>query len=412
MASEFLRLLHVEEALELLISRLPEGISTEEVDIETAGGRVLAEEVRATRDLPGFERSQMDGFAVRARDTFGASETMPAYLEIVGEVPMGVESPVSLGAGQAAYISTGGAMPEGADAVVMVEDSEVSGITVEVFKQVAPGENVIRRDEDIAAGSPVLQKGLALNPTHIGALAGMGISRVTVFTLPRVAILSTGDELEPFNIEPGPARVRDVNSPALRYAVEEAGCLAVPMGIVRDRVEEMREACSKALETADALLLSGGSSAGVRDHTIEVVGSLGEPGVIGHGIYLKPGKPTVIGVCGDKAVLGLPGNPASALAVFREVAEPALRRLRGEAPPYRRAPRTVEAVMDRSHVSDAGRCELLPVELRDSGAGLRAVPVAGKSMLIGTLARASGQVRIPEGKEGLEAGEKVTVELL
>jgi len=413
LAEGFLKLVHLEEAVGDLVGALSDrGPSVEEVNTVDALGRVVAGDIVAPEDLPGFERSSMDGFAVRASDTFGAGEGQPAYLDIVGEVPMGAPSPLKVAPGQTLRISTGGVLPDGADAVVMVENAEVSGASVEVVKGVAPGENIVLRDDDIAKGALLLGKGKILGPAHIGALAGLGITKLTVFVLPVVGIISTGDELVPPGDRPGPGQVRDVNSAALAAAVAQAGCVSRTYGIIEDDFERLLEVSRRALSGCDALIISGGSSVGVRDVTFDVIRELGKPGLLAHGIYLKPGKPTLIAVCDGKPVLGFPGNPASALAVFREVFAPALRTLRGEAPDTAKPARTVEAVLGRSVASDPGRLDLVPVTLDEQEGGLVAVPVAGRSNLIGTLARAQGQVRIPEGSEGLERGERVIVELL
>ena len=414
MPDGFLELMHLPEAVDLLLESLGDiDPAVEEVGSAEALGRVLARDIVAPEDLPGFERSSMDGYAVRASDTFGASEGLPAYLELAGEVPMGAPAEIAVDPGQAVRISTGGVLPEGADAVVMVENTELSGATVEVVKGAAPGDNTVRPDEDVARGSLLSGKGQVLGPAQIGALAGLGIQNVRVFKRPLVAILATGDELVPTEKRPGPGQVRDVNTAALCAAVDQAGCGARAYGIVEDDFDTLLATSRAALRECDALIISGGSSAGVRDLTVDVLRELGEPGVLAHGIYLKPGKPTLIAVCNGKPVLGLPGNPASALAVFREVMVPVLKRLGGEEPgPTSIVPRVVEAVIERSVSSATGRLELVPVSLRVENGALMATPVLGKSSLIGTLARAHGQVRIPEGSEGLEAGERVIVELL
>jgi len=410
----FLELVPRDEAVRRLLDALSGlELKVEEIESIDSPGRVLSRGVESPEDLPGFDRSSMDGFAVRASDTFGASEGLPAYLEIVGEVLMGEAGVVAIGPGQSVRISTGGAVPPGADAVVMVENTEVSGPTLEVVKGAAPGENVIRRDEEISRGAVLFKKGQVIGPAQVGALSALGITRVPVFALPLVGIISTGDELVMPGETPGPGQVRDVNSDALRSAVVRAGCVPRNYGIVGDVHRDLLEASRLALSECDALLISGGSSAGVRDITVDVLGELGLPGVLVHGIYLKPGKPTLVAVCGGKPVVGLPGNPASALAVFREVIAPALARLRGESEREGAgAARRVEAVIDRSVASATGRLELVPVTLRRGGEVIVASPISGKSSLIGTLARARGQVRIPEGSEGLESGQTVSVELL
>ncbi len=410
MPEEFLNLVHLEEAVRLLLDYLRTGNAiSEEVEASCALGRVIAGDIIAPEDVPGFDRSGMDGFAVRASDTFAASEGLPAYLELTGEVPMGRATAIEVAQEQAVRISTGGVMPEGSDAVVMVENTEVSRETVEVVKGVAPGENVVRKDEDIARGALLFSRGQVLGPAQAGALVALGITKVSVYRLPVVGIISTGNELVPPSQTPGPGQVRDVNSTALGASVVRAGCLARPYGIVADEFNLLLEASRRALAECDALVISGGSSMGVRDLTVDILDRLGPPGTLAHGIYLKPGKPTLIAVCDGKPALGLPGNPASALTVFGEVMVPVLTALRGEK--KRGGTRTVEAVLDRSVASATGRLELVPVSLGREGELLKATPIPGRTNLIGTLARADGNVRIPEGCEGIERGERVTVEL-
>jgi molybdopterin molybdotransferase len=414
MADSFLKLMRLPEAVRSLLNSLPGPVDGfEEVGVADAAGRVVYEDVASPEDLPGFERSSMDGYALKASDTFGAGEGMPAYLDLVGEVMMGRTPDVEVASGQAVRISTGGSMPAGADAVVMVENTELSGSTVEVVKGVAPGDNTIARDEDFKKGDLLLARGQVLSAPLIGALAGVGVGRIGVRRMPVVGIISTGDEVVPARATPAEGQVRDINSIALEVSIREAGCRPAPKGIVKDDLDALLAAAREGIKECDALLISGGSSVGLRDMTLEVIDALGAPGLIAHGIYLKPGKPTLIAVSDGKPVIGLPGNPASALAVFRELIVPALGKLKGETPrPWAFAGRTVTASMDRSVSSPPGRVELLAVALSVSGEGLLATPILGKANLIGTLSRAQGQVRIPLGCEGLERGAVVTVELL
>lgn len=410
---EFFDLIPLDEAVESLIGALEENLMEEEVPVEESLGRVLSRDVLAPEPLPGFSRSAMDGYAVNAADTFGAGEGLPAYLTVAGEIVMGESPGRPLLTGEAMAVATGGVMPEGADAVVMVEMTERKGETLEVVRAVAPGENVVEEGEDVSEGSTVFLAGQVLNPPQIGALVGLGISRVSVYRLPVVGIISTGDELVPPRTKPGPGQIRDINSAALAAALRKAGCLSREYGIVSDDQGKLKEAVTGALRECDAVLISGGSSVGTRDVTVKVMGELGPPGVLAHGLYLKPGKPTLVAVSEGRMVLGLPGNPASALTVFDLVAVPALRVLRGEKiSSVVRPPRIVRARLGRSLSSQSGRLDLVRVKLEREPDGLVAIPVLGKSSLIGTLARARGQVRIPEGTEGLEAGETVMVELL
>ncbi len=388
-------------------------LAVEKVGAREAVGRVCARDLAAPDDLPGFDRSSMDGYAVRAADTFGASEGLPAYLELKGEVLMGSQPSGVAGPGEALAISTGGVLPGGTDAVVMVEQTQLEGTMVEVSRPVAPGENVIRRDEDVHKGAIAIEGGRVMGPGQVGLLAALGFLSLEVYARPRVGIISTGDEVIAPDARLEPGKIRDVNSSALAAAVELAGCTPVAYGIVADSPELLFDAASGALGECDALIISGGSSAGARDHTLEVMERLGSPGLLAHGLYLRPGKPTLVAVCGGKPVLGFPGNPASALAVFEELFLPVLRTLRGEEEtPWSRPPRVVRAVLDRPVPSATGRLDLIPVTLAREGDRLVATPVPGRVNLIGTLSKSRGNVRIPRGGEGLPAGAEVKVELL
>jgi molybdopterin molybdotransferase len=410
----FLKLIDVDEALARLLEALPEEPRSHETVVAgEAVGRVCARNVVAGEDLPGFDRSSMDGYAVKASDTFGASEGLPAYLELKGEVQMGAATSLKVAAGETAGISTGAVMPEGADAVVMVELTQQEGTSIEVLRPVAPGENVIRRDEDVPAGAVAVGKGRCIGAGQVGVLAALGILEVEVFARPVIGVISTGDELVEVEDSPGPGQVRDVNSAALSAAIEIAGCEAKRYGIVGDELEVLLEVSRRALVECDAVIISGGSSAGVRDVTVDVISRLGSPGLLAHGIYLKPGKPTLVGVCDGRPVLGFPGNPASAIAVFNELFEPMLGRLKGlEQVSWTKPVKVVRAVMERPVSSGTGRLELVPVTLREESGKLLAAPVPGRPNLIGTLARARGNVRIPKGVEGIAAGAEVEVEML
>lgn len=393
---------------ESLVEREPE---KESVPLWEAHGRILASDIISEEDLPGFDRSQVDGYAICAKDSAGASESNPSYLKITGEVLMGEIPKVSVQDGVAVRIHTGGVLPDGADAVLMLEDSEEIGEILEVKKAIAPGENVVSRDDDIARGTLVAGRGTKLNPAHIGALAGLGKVEVEVFRKPVVGVISTGDELLPPEEEVTPGKVRDINSSALCAAVRSWGCEAVFFGIVRDEKEAILRASRRALDSSDALLISGGSSKGAKDATLDVVSMLGKPGVISHGIGLKPGKPTICAICDGKPVFGLPGNPASALVVAMELVRPILLVLKGEREMVFEVSKFVEARFSAQYSSEVGREEIVFVVLKREEGMLIADPVFGKSNLIGSLARSEGFVRIPAYSEGLEKGAKVKVEL-
>ncbi len=404
---EFFKVLDIGQVLDL---RSGFGqVSTEEVFLEEALDRVLAREVRAPEDLPPFARSTVDGYAVRAASTFGAGEGSPACLTLVGGVGMAEVPRILLGPGQAVRIATGAMLPEGADSVVMVEHAEVLDETsIEVFRSVAPGQNVIVRGEDFAAGAVVAPAGRRLRPQDLGALAAFGRLRVTVFRRPVVGILSTGDEIVPAAESPGPAQIRDVNRYSLAGLVRQAGCIPRPLGIVGDRFEALHAACREALAACDALLLSGGSSVGTRDLTVEALQAFADARILVHGIAISPGKPTILARVGGKAVWGLPGHVASAMIVFARIVRPFLLSLAGLAPEEEREYR-LPARLDRNLASAQGRTDFVRVRLERRDGQWWAEPVLGKSGLIQTLVHSDGLVEIPAFCEGLERGAAVEV---
>lgn len=386
-------------------------------DIFAAAGRVLARDIAVEVDVPSFDRSTVDGFAVRAKDTFGATETTPALFNVVGEVAMGQRAEGRIDAGQAFRIPTGGMLPDGADAVVMVEyTEELAEATIAIVKDVAPGENVIHRGEDLARGELLLEQGRRLNAHDVGALSSVGMSAVPVFERPVVSVVSTGDEIVPPGAMPGPGQVPDINGPALIAAASMSGCRARFVGVFRDDYGTLLRACQDELHAgADAIIMSGGSSVGPLDLTPKVLNALGEPGVLVHGLALRPGKPTILGLAGGVPVFGLPGHPASALVAFEAVVKPLLRVLSGERATTvlasERARPSVRAVLERNLSSGPGREEHVRVRLVSREGRLYARPVFGKSGLISTLVRADGTVRIPEESGGYEAGQVVDVYL-
>ncbi len=415
---EFFTVLSPEAALAKLWQHLPARPSgpPEEIAAGAALGRVTYAAVTAPEALPAFARSAMDGFAVRAADTFGASQTLPAYLHVIGEAPMGRAPDFGLQPGQAAIIHTGGMLPGGADAVVMVEVTQASRAhEIEVLRAVAPGENVLHVGDDIAAGAPMLPAGHWLRPQDVGGLTALGIMQIQVARRPRVALLATGDEIVPPEAVPAPGQVRDVNSYALASLVQQAGGVAVPCGIVRDDLAALRAAATAALAECDALILSAGSSVSVRDMTAAVIDGLGQPGTLVHGVAVKPGKPTILAVAGGKPVFGLPGNPVSALVVADLFVTPTIYRLQGCAVPPPR--RSVRARLTHNLASAAGRVDYIPARIDyNSGAaqpdGLpSAEPVFGKSNQIFTLVMADGMIVVPMDTTGLSAGAVVEVRL-
>ncbi|GAC1581707.1 MAG: molybdopterin molybdotransferase MoeA [Candidatus Elarobacter sp.] len=385
---------------------------TEIVSLERALGRVLVSDAVASETLPAFARSTMDGYAVRSADTHGASEQSPAYLALCGDVPTGIVPAMRVAPGQAVRIHTGAMLPAGADAVVMVEDTNLHGAEVEVLEAAAAGENVLAIGEDIEAGAVALPAGRRVRAADAGGLAALGMTTVVVRARPRIAILSTGDEVVPIAATPGAAQVRDVNASTVAAIVEQAGGVAVPCGIAPDDAPALEAALRAALEGADAVVLSAGSSVSVRDLTAQVVARLGPPGVLVHGIAIKPGKPTVLALCDGIPVVGLPGNPASALVVAWRIVRPLVRLLGGERVDADGLDdeRALSAVLDVPLPSRPGREDYAPCTLaRDANGDLHATPIFGASNLIFTLIRADALVAVPLDRSGLAAGEQVRV---
>jgi molybdopterin molybdotransferase len=381
---------------------------TERVTLEEAHGRIPAETVPAPHALPGFARATVDGFAVRAADTYGVSDGQPGYLDLAGEARMGVPPEAALRPGTAIAIATGAPLPPGADAVVKVEhtQSTLPGL-IEVVRPATPGEGMVRPDEDAPAGDELARPGRPLRAADLGMLAAAGVTEVLVHAPPRVAIVSTGDELVPgetAELEVG--QVRDSTAPALAALVREAGGQPSFAGIVPDDRDALEEALRRALAAGtDLLVVSAGSSVGARDETAAAIAALGEPGIWCHGLAFRPGKPTLLADCGGVPVIGLPGNPRSALVVFRLIGMPLVRLVGGctEPPPEP----SVRARLGRDLPSAAGRLDVVQVSLAEGVA----TPLFGSSSLLSILARADGYLVVPEPATGLPAGAEVDVTL-
>jgi molybdopterin molybdotransferase len=381
---------------------------TERVALEDSLGRVPAEPVRSPHALPGFARATVDGFAVRASDTYGVSEGQPGYLDLAGEARMGRPPEAALRAGAAIAIATGAPLPPGADAVVKVEHTQATlpGL-IEVVRPATPGEGMVREDEDAPAGAELAGPGRPLRAADLGMLAAAGVTEVTVYARPRVSIVSTGDELVPHatgELETG--QVRDATAPALAAMVREAGGEPSFAGIVPDEREALEATLRRALaDPCDLLVVSAGSSVGARDETASAIASLGEPGIWCHGLAFRPGKPTLLADCGGVPVIGLPGNPRSALVVFRLLGMPLVRLVGGctQPPPEP----SVRARLARDLPSAAGRLDVVQVSLDANGA----TPLFGSSALLSILARADGYVVVPEAATGVPAGSEVEVTL-
>lgn len=393
---------------------------SENIPISSSLGRILASDITSPSDLPAFDRSTMDGYAVRSADTFGAAESRPAFFHVIGDIPMGSMPDRSIGKGEAMKIATGGALPDGADAVVMFEQTQpVDADSIEVVKAVAPFENVVQTADDIKKGESILSRGHRMRPQDMAALAGVGITNVSVYEKPKVAIISTGNEIVPADEVPGPGKIRDSNSYNLEGLITQAGGVSVKKGIIRDEYSPLRNALDAAANECSLVLMTGGSSVGTADLTAKVINDAGQPGVLVHGVSIKPGKPLVIGVVGvakgPVGVFGLPGHPAAVSICFELFVRPVLARLTGEIPDpaLEGVPsyRTVQAKLARSIASSPGREDHVRVVLEKRDDGLWARPVFGASGLISTLVKAVGTVVVPVNKIGIEAGEKVEIRL-
>jgi molybdopterin molybdotransferase len=401
---EFFTVKTVSEALTGFRPGHVTGVET--VALGRAHGRVPADDVFAPEALPGFDRSSVDGYAVRARDTYGASDSIPGFLRVVGAVRMGAAVRDGVGPGEAIAIPTGGMMPAGADAVAMVEHTaEATADTIEVTRPVAPGENVVRFDEDVTAGAAIAAPGRPLRAHDLALLAAAGVVEVRVHARPRVAILATGDEVvapESPRLEPG--QVRDALSVSVGSLVREAGGEPSPPRIVPDEGDALRDALSACIGASDVVVICAGSSVGTRDQTAGAVAALPNSETWCHGLAIKPGKPTLLAHSGGVPIIGLPGNPRSALVVFRLIGMPVVRRVGGwTAEP---GVGSVRETLARDLPSAAGRLDVVQVRLLGGGV---ADPLFGSSALLSVLTAADGYVIVPEDANGLPAGQPIDV---
>ncbi|MCO5387734.1 gephyrin-like molybdotransferase Glp [Desulfosporosinus sp.] len=381
----------------------------EKIPLAESLGRILTQDIPATCALPHFRKSTMDGMAVRAADTFGASESMPALIECRGEIRMGEAPSKTLEQRTGLLMPTGGMLPEGADAVVMVERLEHFGETLYgVTKAVAPGENLIDIGEDLVEGEIILSEFTRIRAQEMGLLASLGLAYVPVLPRFHVGILSTGDEIIPPEQEPLPGQSRDINGYTLLGQALASGADARYYGIVKDDLEELRKVLAQMLKENDVVLLSGGSSVGLRDLSAQLIGELGEPGLLFHGLALKPGKPTIGGVVDGKLIFGLPGHPASAMVVFDTLVRPLLdgSLLNPQVDPL------PKGALSQNLYSGSGREEFVRVRLIPKGEEWQVEPVRGKSGLIRTMVLADAIVHIPLDTEGIEAGKEVSFRLL
>lgn len=406
----FFKVKTTEEVLDLVSKFTPAGEIN--LSIGNALGLVLSRDIVSSEDLPGFHRSTMDGYAVKAKDTFGASESIPAFLELAGEVLMGQTPDVAATQGKAVKISTGGMLPDGTDGVVMLEYCHsLDEKTIEVSRAISPLENVICPGDDFKKSTTVFKAGCKLRPQDIGLLAGLGISDVSVFRRPKVAIISTGDEIVPIKKMPEPGQVRDINSYTLSAFCKQVGAEPIIMGLCGDDFTQLQEMVKNSLDFADTVWISGGSSVGTRDMTLKVLESFDDMDLLVHGISISPGKPTIMATIGGRAVFGLPGHTASAMVVAEVFLKKFISNLLGNNTQNSALHNNIKAEMSRNVESKSGRDDFIRVRIEKKGDKLIADPVFGKSGLISTLVDAHGLVRIERNTEGVYQGQAVDVML-
>ncbi len=406
----FFNVVTIEQALDFrsIFSEL----GTETVPLADAFERVLAETLHATENLPEFRRSTMDGYAICASSSFGATESNPAYLTVKGTALMGETPDFSISPGEACRISTGGMLPDGADSVIMIEHTEaLDETTIEAYRSAAPGQHVIEPGEDFSKDEILLSKGRRLRAPEIGLMAAFGRDALTVYRKPVVAIISTGDEVVPITHPPVPGKIRDINTYTLSSMVRSCGAVPLSFGIVRDNRDSLHQTLTMALDASDMILISGGSSVGVRDMAIEALSALPQTRILFHGISISPGKPTILAESQNKVLFGLPGHVVSAMVVFLKIVKPFIEHLSGIKAPVIKYNR-VRAYLSRNLFSSQGRVDFVRVKLKTVDGKLVADPVLGKSGLINTMVKADGLIEIGLNVEGLDRGEPVEIELL
>ena len=406
---KFFKVKTIDQALEYT-GQFPR-MAPENVSLTESVGRILAEDIQSDIDLPDFSRSIMDGYAVRGSSTFGAGEGNPAYLNVTGTVSMGNKPNFSVGPGEAVRISTGGMLPPDADSVVMIEHTEaIDDTTIEVYRSVAPG-NMVAVGEDIKKGDVILRSGEKIRPQEAGMLAALGKETVKVYKKPLIGIISTGDEVVAVHESPGPGQIRDVNTYTLSGLIEELGARAVSFGIEGDDYAALMTKSAKALAQCDMVLVSGGSSVGARDFTIDVITALEDSEILFHGISISPGKPTILARIQNKAFWGLPGHVVSAMVVFHRIVKPFIEHVSGRADCHAEKIR-LTATLSRSLPSAQGRVDFIRIRLKQNEGVLWAEPILGKSGLISTMVKADGLIEIGMNTEGLDEGTQVEVILV
>ena len=397
-------------ALSVMFSKLPTRLSvTEECPIGSALGRVLGQDLVSPVDIPSFNRAAMDGYAVRAEDTYGASVTAPVFLRFAGNIPIGVNSVAALNRGEAMSVATGARLPEGANAVVMVEYTKhTEDKSVEITEQVHPAENVSRIGEDVKKGMMVLREGVRLLPQDIGMLSSFGWANVRVKPKLKIAVLSTGNELHT-GATSIPGRILDVNRPVLLSAIQQLGCEPVDMGIAVDEFDRIQSKLRQAIEVADMVLVTAGTSVGTGDIVPKVITSLGPPGMLVHGVAMRPSSPTGLAVVSGKPIISLPGYPVSAYLAFLEFVPSLIDHMLGTTS----LPRpTVRATLERRIAGVLGSRTYVRVEVSQQDGHMVAAPIRTSGAgILSSLVHANGFIIVPEHVEGYEEGQTVEVEL-
>jgi molybdopterin molybdotransferase len=400
---EFLKSITAKEACQI-IQTLPVDLKAETIGIDNAQGRVLAEALVAADTIPPFNRSLVDGYAVKAKDVQGAKETSPAFLNMKGEVRIGEKASITISAGDCAYVSTGSMVPEGSDAVVMQEQVRRVPDAVEITKAVFQGENICYAGEDIQKGAVAFQKGKKITPLDAGVFAALGAARIQVYRQPKIALISSGDEIVGIDEIPPSGKVRDINRYTVSALVQKEGTCVSFLGHARDSISDITEKLILA-QDYDMILISGGSSKGERDFITASIEKLGGE-IIFHGINIKPGKPTIFGKLFGKPIFGLPGHPSSCAMVTVRFVLPLVRRLQGVT---EHVEKITQGILAANVPSSYGIEEYPRVTLKKDDEGYRVTPIFSKSSLISPLAQADGYIILPEGTEGQEKGEMVEV---
>lgn len=400
---DFFNVVSVEEGRRLMTEAFKEyRIETEKISILEATGRVLADDIVAKENVPEFNRSTVDGYAVKSSDTHGASESIPSFLILLGEIKMGESADIKISSGEAIYVPTGGMIPEGADAVIMIEHAEkLDDSTLMVYRPLSVGENIIFKGDDIKEGEEIIKKGKKLSPQDIGVLAALGVSKIKVYKKPKFFIISTGDEIVDLNEELTIGKVRDINSYALSSLIIKLGGEVSGKSIVRDDFELLRNNVEEALEISDIIIISGGSSVGTRDYTSKVINSFNGKGVFVHGVSIKPGKPTIIGEGKGKAIFGLPGHPVSSIIIFKVFIEYFIKYLMN----IKKNINKTTAILDFNFPSSPGKETYQMVNIVERDGKTYAIPSFGKSGMISLLSKSDGYIVLKPHEEGIYKGE-------